>query len=144
MLYYTVHVPSIHNLHVYNNVFRLLLNQPEYCSASTMFVEYHVPDSKAVIRNLVYKFMLRLDASCNKLVIAIINSDTKWQSWLRRHWIKMLYIHNNFGLNVPLCNIIFLVTCIFNVYVWICMIVWNKDIELNNGHNHFVYGQPYL
>ena len=55
-------VASIHNLHVaYNNVFRLLLNQPKYCSASTMFVEYHVPDSKAVIRNLVYKFMRRLD-----------------------------------------------------------------------------------
>ena len=52
-------VASIHNLHVaYNNVFHLLLNQPKYYSASTMFVEYHVPDSKAVIR----KFMRRLDA----------------------------------------------------------------------------------
>ena len=55
-------VASIHNLHVsYNTVFHLLLNQPKYCSSSTMFVEYHVPDSKAVIRNLVYKFMQRLD-----------------------------------------------------------------------------------
>ena len=54
-----------------------------------------------------------------------INSDIKWQSRIRRHWIKMLYIHNSFWLNVPLCNIfvcsiyhvqyfyIFLVTCIF-------------------------------
>ena len=56
-------VASIHNLHVaYNNMFHLLLNQPKYCSASTLFVEYHAPDSKAVIRNLVYKFMRRLDA----------------------------------------------------------------------------------
>ena len=62
-LWWNYTVASIHNLHVaYNNVFRLLLNQPKYCSASTMFVEYHVPDSKAVIRNLVYKFMRRLDA----------------------------------------------------------------------------------
>ena len=71
-------VASIHNRHVaYNNVFRLLLNQPKYCSASTMFVEYHVPDSKAVIRNLVYKFMRRAGdlISNNKLVTAIINSD---------------------------------------------------------------------
>ena len=60
-----------------------------------MFVEYHVLNSKAVIRNLVYKYMLRLDASCNKLVqavIAIINSDLKWQSRIR-HWIN---IHNSF------------------------------------------------
>ena len=56
-------VASIHNIHVaYNNVFHLLLYQPKYCSASTMFVEYHVPDSKAVIRSLVHKFMRRLDA----------------------------------------------------------------------------------
>ena len=61
-LWWNYTVASIHNLHVaYNNVFRLLLNQPKYCSASTMFVEYHVPDSKVVIRNLVYKFMRRLD-----------------------------------------------------------------------------------
>ena len=45
-----------------------------------MFVEYYVSSSKVVIRNLVYKFMLRVDASCNKLVIAIIDSDLKWQS----------------------------------------------------------------
>ena len=36
--------------------------------------------------------MLRLDASYNKLVIAIMNSDLKWLSRIRRHWIKMLYI----------------------------------------------------
>ena len=47
-------------------MFCLLLNQPKYCSASTIFVEYHVPDSKAIIRNLVYEFMRRLDASYNK------------------------------------------------------------------------------
>ena len=65
-----------HKLHVaYINVFRLLLNQPKYCNASTMFVENRVTDSKAVIRNLVYPFMRRLDASHNKLVVAIINSD---------------------------------------------------------------------
>ena len=65
-LWWNFTVTSIHRLHVAhnkkNNVFLLLLNQPKYCSASTMFVEYHVPDSKAAIRNLVYKFMWRIDA----------------------------------------------------------------------------------
>ena len=66
-LWWNYTVASTHKLHVaYNNVLRLLLNQPKYSSVFTMFVEYHVPDSKAVIRNLVYKFMWRLDASnCN-------------------------------------------------------------------------------
>ena len=57
----------------------------------------------------------------------------KWQSRIRRHWIKMLYIHNSFCLNVPLCNVFFIyLPCaillyfsshlyFFNVYVDICM-----------------------
>ena len=83
-MWWNYKVASIHKLNVAcNNVFRLLLNQPKYCSASTMLVEYHVPDSIAVIRNLVYKFMRRLDASYNKMVIAIIISDIKWQSRIK-------------------------------------------------------------
>ena len=66
----------MYKLHVsYNDVFRLLLRQPKYCSVCTMFVETRLPNSKAVIRNSMYIFMLRLDASYNKLVIAIVNSD---------------------------------------------------------------------
>ena len=96
-LWWNYTVASIHKRHVtYNNVFRLLLNQSKCYSVSTMFIEYHVPDSKAVIRNLVYEFMRRFDASYNKLVIAIRNIDIKWQSRIRQHWIKMLYIHNMF------------------------------------------------
>ena len=42
-LWWNYTLASIHKRHVaYNNVFRLLLEQPKYCSASTMFVEYHV------------------------------------------------------------------------------------------------------
>ena len=48
-----------------------------------MFVENRVPNSKAVIRNIVYKFMPRLEASHNKLVIAIVNNDLKWLSRIR-------------------------------------------------------------
>ena len=62
-LWWNYTAASIHKLHVaYNNVFQLLLIQPKYCSASTMFVENRVPKSKAVIRNVVYIFILRL---CN-------------------------------------------------------------------------------
>ena len=69
---------SIHKLNVaYKNVFRMLRKLPKYCSVSTVFVESRVPNSQAVIINIVFKFMLRLDASHNKLVIAIVSSDLK-------------------------------------------------------------------
>ena len=89
-------VASIKKLNVaYNDVCQMMLRLPKCCSASTMFVENCVPNSEAVIRNLVNIFMLRLDASDNKMVIAIVSSDLKWQSRIQRHWIKMLYIHNS-------------------------------------------------
>ena len=52
--------------------------------------ENRVPNSQAVIRNLVFKFMLRL--SDNKLVIVNVCSDLKWQSRIRRDCIKMYTI----------------------------------------------------
>ena len=58
----------------------MLLRLPTCCSASYIFVENRVPNSQAVITNLVFKFKLRLDASDNKMVIAIVSSDLKWQS----------------------------------------------------------------
>ena len=68
---HTLH--SIHRLHVcYNNVFRRLLRLPEYCSASGMFAERLIPTYKAVIRNLVYEFMTRLDKSRNTRIIAVL------------------------------------------------------------------------
>ena len=71
-------VYSIHRLNAcYNNVFRRLLGLPKYCSASAMFAEKLTPDCKAVIRNLVYKFMSRLDKSRNSLIIAALGTDIR-------------------------------------------------------------------
>ena len=67
-LWWNHSVYSIHRLHVcYTNVFRRLLGLPRYCSASAMFAERLTPDCKAVIQNLVYKFMSHLDKSRNSL-----------------------------------------------------------------------------
>ena len=64
---------GIHRLHVcYSNVIRRLPRLPKYCSASAMFAERLTPDCKAVIRNLVYQFMLRLNKSRNTLIIAVL------------------------------------------------------------------------
>ena len=61
-LWWNYTAAGIHKLHVaYNNGFQLLLRQPKCCSASNMFVENHIPSSKTMIRNTVYKFILRLD-----------------------------------------------------------------------------------
>ena len=75
----------------YNNALRILLKLPWDCSASQMFAERHLPSAKALLRNLTYKFMKRLEASTNSLVVAIRNSDLHWSSRLRKHWHDILY-----------------------------------------------------
>ena len=78
-------VYSIHRLRVCcNNVFRRLLRLPKYCNASAMFAERLIPDCKAVIQNLVYRFMSRLDKSRNTLIIAVLGTDIRWKSRIRR------------------------------------------------------------
>ena len=55
---------SFHRLNVfYNNILRRLLRRPRYCSASGLFAECVIPNCKAVIRSLIYKFITRLNES---------------------------------------------------------------------------------
>ena len=49
----------------------MMHNLPTYCSASEMFTVNRVADCKAVIRNLVHRFMMRLMIcyNCNKIIM---------------------------------------------------------------------------
>ena len=89
---------SLHKLYVaYNNAFRMMRHLPTYCSTSEMFTVNRVPNCAAVIRNLTFKFMSRLGLSSNALVCSIIDSDLKFVSRIRLHWMNMLYIHFDGG-----------------------------------------------
>ena len=82
-------VYSFHRLNVcYNNILRRLLRRPRYCSASGLFAECGIPNCKAVIRSLIYKFRSRLNESTNDVILAILSSDIRWTSRIRRYWVK--------------------------------------------------------
>ena len=85
-------VASFHRLNV---VLRRLLRRPRFCSASGLFAECRIPNCKAVIRNLIFRFMTRLDLSKNSMISTILVSDIRWTSRVRRHWIKSVYVHHN-------------------------------------------------
>ena len=79
----------------YNNILRRLLRRPRYCSASGLFAECGIPNGKAVIRNLIYKFITRLNESTNDVILAILSSDIRWTSRIRHYWVKTLYVHHD-------------------------------------------------
>ena len=79
------------------NAFRMMHNLPTYCSASEMFTVNRVADCKAVIRNLVHRFMMRSTISKHLLVRSILSSDLVCSPRIRRHWARLLYVHYHGG-----------------------------------------------
>ena len=75
----------------YNNILKLFLGLPRSESNSRTCAITNTRSCQSVIRNLIYKFMIRVDNSSNGLVTGILNTSNKWCSNLRNHWRKSLY-----------------------------------------------------
>ena len=86
---------SIRTLYVaYNNVFRLLCNEPRYCSASYMFVTRGLPTCKMLIMIFfLNSFMMCIVKSRTTILQSILNSDALYTSQLYEHWRSVLYIN---------------------------------------------------
>ena len=61
--------------------------------ASKLTVDKVALCCQAVIRNLVYRFMCRLQASNNCLVMSIQSSSLVYTSRIRKHWRSLLYVY---------------------------------------------------
>ena len=75
----------------YHNVFKMSISMSKYESTSVLCTVYNVLCCQAVIRNLVYRFMCRLQASNNSLVMSIQSSSLVYTSRIRKHWRRLVY-----------------------------------------------------
>ncbi len=57
----------------YKDAMRMLLRIPQYMSASQMFAELRVPAYQVVCRNLMFKFITRLDRSENSIISYLVS-----------------------------------------------------------------------
>ncbi|XP_047040219.1 uncharacterized protein LOC124644750 [Helicoverpa zea] len=71
----------------YNNVFRLLLGLPRYCSASGMFAEARVDDFYALMRKKAASLLSRSRSSANSILQVLAD---KHDAPVLRHWIELL------------------------------------------------------
>ena len=60
----------------YNNAFRMIMQLHRYCSASNMFAMCNVPSCQAVMRNLVYRFTIRVQTNYYVPLAAVISDIT--------------------------------------------------------------------
>ena len=85
---------SMHKLQVaYNDCLRILLKKPRWSSASEMFCNLGISTFQALRRNLMYRFMCRLNESQNSFIGLLINpclSTTRYQSPFWEHWYDCL------------------------------------------------------
>ena len=89
---------SLNKLRVaYNDAFRLLLNEPRWCSASRLFVLHNVPSLLAIIRKSIYSLWRNLKNCDNSLVQALLLSDICMLSPLFNSWrnniFSMFYVY---------------------------------------------------
>ena len=121
-------------------MFRLLCNEPRYCSASYMFVTRGLFTCKMLIRIFLNCFMMCIAKSGNTILQSILNSDALYTSQMYQHWRSVLNIYHFWFKRLLLLwkvcyhwmnvlRIVFLSqTCITT---YINVIFWNDDIELN-------------
>ena len=83
---------SLNKLKVaYNNGCQLLLKEPRWCSASSLFVYHNVPTFDALIRKLIYAVWRSCHNSSNVLVDKLLASDIYFESKLFKRWRQLLY-----------------------------------------------------
>ena len=77
----------------YNDCLRILLKKPRSSSASKRFCDSGLSTLQALLRNLMFKFMFRLDESQNCIIMMLTTpscSSIRYQSYLWKHWYGCL------------------------------------------------------
>ena len=77
----------------FNNVHRRKLYLQCRCSASTMYVNYNLPNLDTVMRRNLFEFIQRLSISQN-LIIPVRAIENSWHIKIKQWdcWTKVLYI----------------------------------------------------
>ena len=77
----------------YNDCLRILLKKPRSTRASALFCSLGLTTFMALLRNLTFKFMSRLDRSVNGLIRLLTDplcSSVRFTSTIRTHWHECL------------------------------------------------------
>ena len=104
---------TLNRLHIaYHNIFKLFIGMSKYESTSLLCTLFDVQCCQSFIRNMVYRFMCRLESSVNYILNDILTSSLRFTSRIRKHWSKLLYV------NICLKQ---LCACFFYIRHWIRM-----------------------
>ena len=78
----------------YNDCLRILLKKPRSTRASGLFCKFGLTTFMALLRNLTFKFMSRLDCAKNELIAQLVDpsrSSVRYMSTIWEHWHECLH-----------------------------------------------------
>ena len=77
----------------YNNILKRNVSLTKYESTSASCAFTNTQCYQSTIRNLVFKFVCRLNKSDNALIKAVLASSVVYSSRIHSHWRRLLYVH---------------------------------------------------
>lgn len=120
-------------LHIaYHNILKLFIGTSKCECTSLSCTLFDVQCCQSVIRNIMYKFMCRLNSSSNYILNDILTSSLMFTSRIHKRWNKLSYVNSwLWTLNYVVCQMLTYGPQ-SHVY-WIYGPCWvrNKVIELN-------------
>ena len=92
-LWWSYKKSTIKKLHVsYHTILKLFLGFSKYESTSFVCTVFNVQCCQSIIRNLIHKFIVRLDKSCNEIIACLCKSSLMLTSRIRKHWCSLLHL----------------------------------------------------
>ena len=95
----------------YHNTFKQFLGVSKREYTSPIIVIFNVKTCPGVIRNLIFRFMVRLKESSNSIIRDIYSSSIFYQSTIWKHWRSLLYT------NVQKCQTRLSASSLFQVFI---------------------------
>ena len=85
---------SVTKLHItYHDILKRNIGLSKYESTSAKCSYTNTQCCQSTIRNIVFKFVCRLNTSDNALIKAVLASSVVYSSRIRSHWRRLLYVH---------------------------------------------------
>jgi len=106
---------------------QILLKRPSWGSASEMFVAAGVNTFKAVLRNLLYTFICRVDGFENEIIMALSNIKFSTSYMLPVPAVETLVQLSIYKAFVVLC-ILFVIVYVFYSILMFCTI-WTFSLK---------------
>ena len=76
-----------------HNILKRYIGLSKYDSTSATCAFTNTQCCQSTIRNLVFKFMCRLNKSDNEFIKAVMASSVVNTSRINSHWRRLLYVH---------------------------------------------------